>query len=152
MILGSLYLQRPPQRSCNPSTDPLCLLLSEIMVQVVVPHQSSESPSCVPQSASSRLYTCSSICLSLLLQIFGQCPQHLLFLLWSSKYIVFFWFVKLLLNFDSKIGFCLTSLWMTLTSITLKFWLLALFGLEQTSLSMFTKEVEGSGSAFWVIK
>ena len=37
LILGSLYLQRPPQRSCNPYIDPLCLLLSEIMVQVVAP-------------------------------------------------------------------------------------------------------------------
>ena len=123
LILGSLYLQRPPQRSCNPYIDPLYLLPSEIRVQVVAPHRSSESPACVLQSASSRLYTFLHLSFTSVTDLWAV-PTAFTFSVIVFQIDCFFWFVKVLLNFDSKIGFCLTSLCMILTSITLKFWLL----------------------------
>ena len=53
------------------------------------PHQSSASPCDVPQSSASRLGTCSAFYLWPLSLIFRQYPQHWLFLLYSSKQIMF---------------------------------------------------------------
>lgn len=70
-------------------------------------------------------------------------PTAFTFSVIPSQIVCFFWLVHVLENLLSKTGLAFTSLWIMFISIILKFWLLALLGLEQTSAaSMFTQEVE----------
>ena len=141
-----------PKRSCSPRTDQQCLPLSKRVEQVVAPTSLLRLPTvflkllfCVP-------HIFCHLSLTSVTDLWAV-PTALTFFNALPYSFFFFLFCQIICKLCFENGFCLTSLWITHTSITLKFWLLALFGLEQTSLfSMFTKKVEGSGSAFWVIK
>ena len=139
-----------PKRSCSPCTDQQCLPLSKRVEHVVAPTSLLRLPTVFRKLLFCVPHIFSHLSLTSITDLWAV-PTALTF--FNALPYSFFFFGQIICKLSFENGFCLTSLWITHTSITLKFWLLALFGLEQTSLfSMFTKKVEGSGSAFWVIK